>query len=69
MAKAVGNVFNKALNVFGMGVPDTPKIEDPKAAPDVDDASRQAGMERQAMRRRQGRGRAGTILSESDKLG
>lgn len=65
----VGKAFNKVMNVFGMGVPDAPKLEDPKAAPDVDDASRQAGMERQAMRRRQGRGRAGTILNESDKLG
>lgn len=65
----VGKAFNKVMNVFGMGVPETPKLEDPKAAPDVDDKSRQAGMERDAMRRRQGRGRTGTILSESDKLG
>lgn len=66
---AIGKTFNKVMNVFGMGVPDAPKVEDPKAAPDVDDKSRQAGMERDAMRRRQGRGRTGTILSESDKLG
>jgi hypothetical protein len=65
----VGKAFNKVMNVFGMGVPETSKLEDPKAAPDVDDKSRQAGMERDAMRRRQGRGRTGTILSESDKLG
>lgn len=65
MAKAL----NKVLNVVGMGVPDAPKMEDPKAAPDVDDKQRQAGMEREAMRRRKGRGRTGTILGESDKLG
>lgn len=65
----VSKAFNKVMNVFGMGVPETPEVEDPKAAPDVDDASRQAGLERDAMRRRQGRGRTGTILSESDKLG
>lgn len=65
MAKAM----NKVLNLVGMGVPDTPEIEDPKAAPDVDDKQRQAGLEREAMRRRSGRGRTGTILGESDKLG
>lgn len=66
---SVGKAFNKVLNVFGVGVPDAPKVEDPKTAPDVDDKSRQAGMEREAMRRRRGRGRAGTILNESDTLG
>lgn len=65
MAKAM----NKVLNLVGMGVPDSPEMEDPKAAPDVDDKQRQAGMERDAMRRRKGRGRTGTILGEGDKLG
>lgn len=66
---AVGKGFNKVLNVFGMGVPDMPDVEDPKAAPDVDDKARQANTEREIARRRKGKGRAGTILTGSDKLG
>lgn len=66
---AVGRTFNKALNIFGMGVPDMPKMEDPKEMPVADDKTRMANKEREAMRRRRGKGRAGTILSEGSKLG
>lgn len=65
----VGRTINKGLNLFGLGVPDMPKMEEPKAAPDVDDAERQRQSEREMQRRRKGKGRDGTILSETSKLG
>lgn len=65
----VGKTLNKGLNLLGLGVPDMPKMEEPKAAPDVNDAERMRNAEREMQRRRKGKGRAGTILSESSKLG
>lgn len=69
MAEANAKLMNKALNVFGMGVPDMPKMEKPKDMPLADDKERMAQKEREAQRRRAGKGRAGTILSENSKLG
>lgn len=66
---AVGKAFNKVLNVVGMGVPDMPDIEKPKEAPVSDDDQRRIAAEREAMRKRRGRGRAATILTENSKLG
>lgn len=65
----VGRTLNKALNVVGLGVPDMPDIEEPKAAPEADDPERQRTAEREMQRRRKGKGRTGTILTESSKLG
>lgn len=61
--------LNKVLNIVGMGVPDAPKMEEPEAAPVANDAASRAAAEREMQRRRAGKGRVGTILSENSKLG
>jgi len=69
VVKSGFGAVNSLLNVAGLGVPDMPEMEDPKAAPQVDDKQRLITAEREMKRRQAGKGRAGTILSGSSKLG
>lgn len=65
--KLIKPVFDKAtLGLFKS--PDMPEIEDPALAPDPESLEDRRKKERE-MKRRGGSGRAGTILTESNKLG
>jgi len=50
------------------GAPDVPKAEEPLLAPDPDSLAAKRKAKRDA-RKRQGGGRASTVLTESDTLG
>ena len=63
------NLLGAKLAKTIFGTPDMPALEKVKTAPDVDSPAAKKAAQRATARRYAGKGRAGTILSESNTLG